>query len=133
MIRGITAGAFDLLHAGHCLMLKEAKDYCDHLTVCLQTDPTVDRPEKNKPVQTVDERLIQLEACRYVDDIVIYTTEDELYEILKGPYDVRIIGADWKGKNYTGHDLPIRTVFNTRDHNYSSTDLRKRIKNESHH
>jgi len=95
MIKGITAGAFDLLHAGHVLMLKEAKEQCDYLIVALQTDPTIDRPEKNKPTQTLEEREIQLLGCRYVDEIVMYNTEAELYDLLaKIKPDIRIIGAD---------------------------------------
>lgn len=127
-IKGFTCGSFDLLHAGHCLMLKEAREHCDYLIVGLQTDPTVDRPDKNKPIQSVDERRIQLEACRYVDEIVEYTTEAELYQLLQDMKpDVRIIGSDWKGKPFTGHDLPITVVFNTREHPYSSTELRCRV------
>lgn len=127
---GFTCGAFDLLHAGHCLMLKEAKSVCDRLIVGLHTDPTIDRPQKNKPIQSVQERYIQLEACKYVDSIVLYDTEAELVELLKtiNP-DVRILGADWKDKPFTGHELPIKVFFNTRDHGYSSSELRERVKN----
>lgn len=127
---GFTCGAFDLCHAGHMLMFKECKDHCDYLIVGLHTDPTIDRPEKNKPVQSLDERRIQLEAVRYIDKIVTYDTEKELYELLKNnPHkvNVRIIGADWEGKPFTGHDLPLETVFNSRSHSYSSSDLRRRI------
>ena len=127
---GFTCGAFDLCHAGHMLMFKECKDHCDYLIVGLHTDPTIDRPEKNKPVQSLEERRIQLEAVRYIDKIVTYDTEKELYELLKNnPHniDVRIIGADWEGKPFTGHDLPLETVFNSRSHSYSSSDLRRRI------
>ncbi len=129
MIKGITAGAFDLLHAGHVLMLKEAKEQCDYLIVALQTDPTIDRPEKNKPTQTLEEREIQLLGCRYVDEIVMYNTEAELYDLLaKIKPDIRIIGADWKGKKFTGYDLPIKIYHNSREHHYSSSELRERIK-----
>ena len=127
---GFTCGAFDLCHAGHMLMFKECKNYCDYLIVGLHTDPTLDRPEKNKPVQTLDERRIQLEAIKYIDKIITYDTEKDLYEILsKNPHgiNVRIIGADWMGKPFTGHDLPLETVFNSRSHSYSSSDLRKRV------
>ena len=127
---GVTVGAFDLCHAGHILMFKEAREVCDYLIVGLHSDPTIDRPEKNKPVMSLEERKIILEAVRYIDEIFIYDTEARLYEILKENkygFDVRIIGADWKGKPYTGHDLPIEMYFNTRDHGYSTTDLRRRI------
>jgi len=111
-------------------MFKECKEFCDYLIVGLQTDPTIDRPEKNKPVQSIEERRIQLEAVRYIDEIVLYDTEEDLYTILsRNPYsiDVRIIGEDWKGKPFTGHDLPLETVFNSRSHSYSTSDLRRRI------
>ncbi len=127
---GFTCGAFDVCHAGHMIMFKECKEYCDYLIVGLHTDPTIDRQEKNKPVQSLEERTIQLEAVKYIDKIILYDTEKDLYEILsKNPYniDVRIIGADWKGKPFTGHDLPLTTIFNSRNHPYSSSDLRKRI------
>jgi glycerol-3-phosphate cytidylyltransferase len=111
-------------------MFKECKEYCDYLIVGLHTDPTIDRPEKNKPTQSTEERLAQLEAVRHIDKIILYTTEKELYEILSKNdlgINVRIIGADWKNKPFTGYDLPLETVFNTRDHGYSSSDLRRRI------
>jgi glycerol-3-phosphate cytidylyltransferase len=126
---GFTCGAFDILHAGHILMLKEAKEQCDYLIVGLQTDPTIDRPDtKNKPIQTVDERRIQLEGCKYIDKIFIYKTEMELIDLLTfiNP-NIRILGADWKGKEFTGKNLKIKCYFNSRNHNYSSTNLRKRI------
>lgn len=127
-IIGVTAGAFDLCHAGHMLMFKEAKEKCDYLIVLLQDDPSVDRPQKNRPVMDVKERKIILEAVRYIDDIRTYRTEDELYKILaEMKPDVRIIGVDWKGKPFTGHDLPIKVYFNSRDHGYSSSKLRQRI------
>ena len=125
---GFTCGAFDLLHAGHALMLEECKKYCDYLVVGVQDDPSLDRPEKNRPVMTYDERIIMVEAIKAVDDVVTYSTEADLVELLKSINpDVRIIGADWKGKKYTGHDLPIKVVFNTRDHGYSTSSLRKRV------
>ena len=128
MNRGFTCGAFDLLHAGHILMLEEARSVCDRLIVGLQTDPTIDRPDKNKPIQSLDERKIQLRAVRYVDEIVQYNTEEELYELLQfiNP-EVRIVGADHRGKDFTGHDLPIKIYFNSRDHQWSTTELRERI------
>jgi glycerol-3-phosphate cytidylyltransferase len=128
MIVGFTCGSFDLLHTGHALMLEEAKTHCDRLIVGLQSDPTLDRPEKNKPVQALEERLIMIKSIRWVDEVHIYNTEAELIELIKllNPA-VRIVGADWKGKQFTGYDLPIRVVFNTRDHSYSTSSLRERV------
>ena len=129
---GFTCSCFDLLHAGHILMLKDAKEQCDKLIVGLQTDPTIDRPEKNKPIQSFEERKIQLEAVKYVDDIIKYETEEELYQLLKlmRP-NIRILGSDYEdGRYYTGMELNIPIHFHKRDHNYSSTNLRKAI-NES--
>ena len=125
---GFTCGSFDLIHPGHIFMFKECKKVCNYLIVGLQTDPTIDRPEKNKPVQTVEERKIILESIKYIDKILIYKTEGELYELLKklNP-DIRIIGSDWKGKKYTGWDLPIKIYFNSRNHNWSSSELKERI------
>lgn len=133
---GVTVGAFDLCHAGHILMFKEAREICEYLIVGLHTDPSIDRPEKNKPIMSVEERRIILEGIKYIDEIFEYDTEAELYEILKKNeqgFDVRIIGADWKGKPYTGHDLPIEMYFNTRDHGFSSTELRRRIYEAEEH
>ena len=133
MKRGVTAGCFDLLHAGHCMMLEEARSYCDHLTVLLQTDPSIDRPDtKEKPTQSLPEREIQIKSIRWVDDVKIYQTEKELIELLTliKP-DVRIIGADYKGKSFTGDDLPIEVVYNTRDHALSPTELKQRIRGKS--
>lgn len=128
MIKGFTAGALDLLHAGHVLMLKDCKAQCDYLIVGLQTDPSIDRPEKNKPIETVEERMIRLQGCKYVDKIVIYETEADLYNLLKEIRpDVRFLGEDHKGKPFTGDDLPIDILWNSRQHNYSSSNLRQRI------
>jgi len=125
---GFTCGAFDLLHTGHALMLKEAKEQCDHLIVGVQTDPTIDRPEKNKPVQSYKERLTMVESIKYVDEVRTYATEQQLVSLLKKIMpDVRIVGADWEGKTFTGSELDIEVYFNTRDHGYSSTALRQRI------
>lgn len=130
---GFTCGSFDLLHAGHVLMLQEARAQCDRLVVGLQSDPTLDRPGKNKPVQTLEERQIILGAVRYVDEVVVYDTESDLHALLAtlhqehGADLVRFIGADWKGRCYTGHDLPMRVVFNSRDHGYSTSELRARV------
>ena len=131
---GMTASAFDLCHAGHILMLKESKEHCDYLIVALQDDPsltdeTYRGKKKNKPIMSLEERRIILEGIRYVDEIVVYNTEAELYELLKKIRpDIRIIGADWKGKKFTGWDLPIEIYYNSRDHEFSTTELRKRIK-----
>jgi len=129
---GITASAFDLLHAGHILMLQEAKTVCDHLVVALQTDPTIDRPSKNKPIQTIEERFVQLSGCKYVDDIITYNTEAELEAIFRNlDVDVRIIGEEYKDKEFTAKDIcierGIEIYYNSRKHSYSTTELRKRI------
>lgn len=125
---GIVASAFDLFHAGHILMLKEAKTQCDYLIAALQTDPTIDRPTKNKPIQSVFERYVQLEACKYIDEIVVYDTEKDLVDLLRSyPIDVRILGEEYKGTNFTGHELNIECYFNTRRHSFSTTELRNRI------
>ena len=125
---GFTCSCFDLFHAGHVMMLKEAKAQCDYLIVGLQTDPTIDRPHKNKPVQSVLERFIQLDACKYVDQIVPYATEKDLMDLLTSyPIDVRIIGEEYKNQRFTGYDLPMAVYFNSRQHSFSSTELRSRI------
>ncbi len=127
-IVGFTCGSFDITHAGHYLMFQEVKKKCDFLIVGLQSDPSTDRKEKNRPIQTIKERKIQLSACKYVDKIVTYHTEADLIKLLKKiKPDVRFLGADWKNKNFTGKDLPIKIVFNNRKHDYSSTNLRNRI------
>ena len=127
---GFTCSCFDLLHAGHILMLKDAKKQCDYLIVGLQTDPTIDRPkEKNKPIQSLEERKIQLDAIKYIDEIIIYKSEKELYELLqKIKPNVRILGSDYINKSFTGDDLKIEIYYHKRLHNYSSSSLRKRIK-----
>lgn len=129
MKKGITFGAFDLLHAGHVLMLKEAKTVCDYLIVGLQTDPTIDRPEKNKPIQTLEERKIQIEGCRYVDEIIVYDTEADLIDILEQlDWDVRFLSEEYKDAPFTGREQTLnRCHFNSRGHSYSSTELRRRI------
>jgi len=129
-MRGFTCGALDLLHAGHLIMLKECKAQCDYLIVGLQTDPSIDRPEKHKPVETIEERMIRLQGCKYVDKIVVYETEKDLYNLLKElKPDIRFLGADHKGKPFTGDDLPIKIIWNSRNHNYSSSNLIQRIRN----
>ena len=130
MKRGFTCGSYDLFHAGHVLALKEARDNCDYLIVGLQADPTIDRPHKNKPVQSLDERRIQLQGCRYIDEVWEYTTEAELYSFLedkRNRIDVRFLGQDWEGKHFTGYDLDIPCVFTSRGHSFSSSELRKRV------
>lgn len=125
---GFTCSCFDLLHAGHILMLEEAKMQCDRLVVGLQTDPTLDRPEKNAPIQSVTERYIQLAAVKYVDEIIPYSTEQDLLNLLKAlPIDVRIIGEDYRDKNFTGKELNIPLYYNKREHDWSTSALRKRI------
>jgi glycerol-3-phosphate cytidylyltransferase len=125
---GFTCSCFDLFHAGHIMMLKEAKSVCDYLIVGLQTDPTLDRPEKNKPVQSVFERFVQLDACKYVDEIVVYATEKDLMDLLQSyPIDVRIIGDEYENKHFTGKELNIETYYNRRKHSFSTTELRKRV------
>ena len=125
---GITASAFDLLHAGHILMLKEAKSVCDHLIVALQINPTLDRPEKNKPIQSFYERWTQLSSVKYVDEIIPYETERELMTILQNKnIDMRILGDEYRNKVFTGCNLEMEYFFNKRTHKYSSTELRKRL------
>ena len=130
---GITFSTFDLLHAGHIAMLSEAKRHCDYLIAALQTDPTIDRPNtKNNPVQSIVERQIQLQAVRYVDEIVVYQTEKDLEDILLTlPLDVRILGVEYRDKEFTGRDIcvsrDIELIYNKRDHSFSSSSLRKRV------
>lgn len=129
---GFTCSCFDLFHAGHIMMLKEARTRCDYLIVGLQTDPTIDRPQKNKPVQSVFERFVQVEACKYVDQVVPYATEKDLLDILQSyPIDVRIIGDEYITKDFTGKTLPIEIYYNTRNHSFSTTELRGRVLNAS--
>ncbi|WP_270089007.1 adenylyltransferase/cytidyltransferase family protein [Sphingobacterium sp. SYP-B4668] len=127
---GITFSAFDLLHAGHIKMLEDARRQCDYLICGLQTDPTIDRPEKNKPTQTVVERYIQLKGCRYVDQIVPYATEQDLEDILRAfKIDVRIVGDEYRERDFTGRqyceETGIELYFNNRDHRFSSSGLRR--------
>lgn len=130
-IVGVTAGSFDLTHAGHYLMFEECKNQCDHLIVFLQTNPNIDRPTKNMPVQSIYERFQQVRACRFVDEIIVYETEDDLYNLLVAvKYDKRFIGADWMDKQFTGYDIPgmaNKVVFNSRNHSYSTSNLRERV------
>jgi glycerol-3-phosphate cytidylyltransferase len=126
---GIVASCFDLFHAGHILMLMEAKGECDRLIVALQSDPTIDRPEKNKPVQGMYERFLQVDSCKYVDHVIPYDTEADLYNMLAGfEWDVRFLGADYHGRtDFTGADLDIPIHYCSRKHDYSSSGLRDRI------
>jgi len=135
MIVGFTASAFDLLHAGHVQMLREAKDQCDYLICGLQTDPSFDRKEKNKPIQTVVVRYTQLKALSYVDEIIPYNTEEDLKDLLTlYTIDVRILGVEYKTQEFTGKDIcqkrGIDLYFNKRDHRFSTSDLRKRVCND---
>ena len=129
---GFTCGSFDLLHAVHVLMLEEARSVCDRLIVGLQTDPTIDRPDKNEPVESLLERQVQLKGCRFVDDIYVYDTEKDLEQLLTMlPIDVRILSEEYKDKDYTGKqlckDLGIEIYFNRRRHGFSSSELRDRL------
>ena len=126
---GFTCSCFDLFHAGHVLMLYEARKECDRLVVALQSDPSIDRPEKNKPIQGLFERFVQVEACQYVDQVVPYDTEADLYNLLAGyDWDVRFLGEDYCGRSdYTGYDLDIPIHWCSRKHDYSSSRLRGRI------
>ena len=133
MTVGFTCSTFDLFHAGHIIMLKEAKTVCDYLIVGLQTDPTIDRPkEKNTPVQSIFERYVQLQACKYVDEIVVYATEKDLVDILLSyPINVRILGDEYEHKQFTGRQeciqKGIKFYFNKREHTFSTTELRQRV------
>ena len=129
---GFTCSAFDLLHAGHIQMLREAKEQCDYLICGLQMDPSLDRKEKNSPIQTVVERYTQLKAVSYVDEIIPYLTESDLDDILSMyQIDVRILGEEYREKDFTGKDIckkrGIQLYFNKRDHRFSSSDLRNRV------
>lgn len=133
MVTGLTASTFDLLHAGHIAMLREAKSQCDHLICALQVDPSVDRPNKNSPVQSIVERYAQLAAVKYVDEILVYQTESDLLDIIQMyPINVRILGEEYRSKDFTGKDecrsLGIQLYFNKREHRFSSSDLRERVR-----
>jgi glycerol-3-phosphate cytidylyltransferase len=129
MKKGFTCGAFDLLHAGHIVMLMEAKENCDYLIVGLQTDPSLDRKEKNKPVQSIYERYTQLNAIKYIDEILPYDTEKSLLDLLEATeIDIRFVGDDYADKKFTGHGLH-ETYYTSRKHSFSTTTLRERIKN----
>lgn len=132
MKKGFTCSAFDLLHAGHILMLEEAKQQCDYLICGLQSNPRVDRPTKNTPIQSIVERYIQLKGCKFVDEIIVYNTEKDLEDLLKIlPIQVRIVGEEYREKHLTGRDIcntrGIELYFNKREHDFSTTELRQRI------
>ena len=129
---GFTCSTFDLLHAGHVVMLEEAKRHCDYLIVGLQVDPTLDRDHKNAPIQSIVERQIQLSAIKYVDEIVIYNTEADLEDLLLTlPINIKVMGEEYRGKDFTGKQIcknrGIKSIYNGRDHSFSSTSLRKRV------
>jgi glycerol-3-phosphate cytidylyltransferase len=124
---GFTCSTFDLFHAGHVAMLEEAKQQCDHLIVGIQSDPTIDRPEKNKPIQSLIERQLQVRGCKFVDETLVYSTEDDLIILLQTlPLHVRILGVEYENKDYTGKGL-VPAYYNTRSHSFSSSELRNRI------
>lgn len=126
---GFFCGAFDLIHAGHIMSLKECRENCEHLIVALQTNPSLDRANKRKPIQTMAERMIMLKAIKYIDEIYTYDTEEDLLNLLKAlRIDIRFIGEDWKDKPFTGYILNYELHYCKRKHNWSSTDLIKRIK-----
>ena len=132
-IVGFTCGAFDLLHAGHIVMLKEARDNCDYLIVGLQTDPSIDRQDKNQPVQSVYERYIQLRAVKYIDEIIPYDTEQSLRDLIEATkINIRFVGEDYKNKGFTGADLVKDIYFTSRQHSFSSTTLRNKIYESSY-
>ena len=128
MIKGFTCGAMDLLHPGHLAMLEEVKGMCDYLIVGLHTNPQLDRPEKNRPIESIFERWYRLKSCKFVDEIIPYDTEADLVNLLCviNP-DIRFLSEEYKDKEFTGKHLPIKCIFNSRKHNFSSSSLRKRL------
>ena len=129
---GITFSTFDLFHAGHVKMLEEAKSNCDYLIVGLQLDPSIDRPKKNKPTQSIIERYVQLRGCKYIDEIIPYVSENDLIDVLSSfKIDLRIIGEEYKDKVFTGNDYcvnnGIEIYYNKREHRFSSSNLRKQV------
>ena len=138
---GVTFSTFDLIHPGHIIMLEDCKNVCNHLIVGVQSDPTIDRKKindsysqisgkpKNSPVQTLEERLIMIKSIKFVDEVFVYNTEKDLYDwLLNNNWDIRILGSDWKGKKFTGHDIEGKLYFHKRDHDWSTTGFRERIK-----
>ena len=126
---GFTCGSFDLLHPGHVMMLEDCKNICDYLIAAVQIDPTLDRKDKNTPIQSIDERVLMTKSIKYVDEVRTYTTEQELYDMLvEISPDIRIVGSDWKANpNFTGGDLDIQVYYHDRNHNHSTTNLRKKV------
>ena len=140
---GVTFSTFDLLHPGHIIMLEDCKKVCDYLIVGVQSDPTIDRKKesdeysvisgkpKNSPIQTLEERLIMIKSIKFINEVFIYNTEKDLYDWLKNnKWDIRILGSDWKGKKFTGYDIEGELYFHNRDHDWSTTAFRKRLKNK---
>ena len=139
---GVTFSTFDLLHPGHIIMLEDCKKVCDYLIVGVQSDPTIDRKKesdeysvisgkpKNSPIQTLEERLIMIKSIKFVDEVFVYDTEKDLYNWLKNNnWDIRILGSDWQNKKFTGHDIDGELYFHKRDHDWSTTAFRNRLKN----
>jgi glycerol-3-phosphate cytidylyltransferase len=127
-MKGIVAGAFDLIHPGYVRMLKDAKKHCDHLTIALHLNPSLERKHKLKPVQTAEERKEILLSIKYIDDVIFYSFENEYLNLLKSKeYDVRFLGDDYIDGSYTGKEIPIKIIFLNRDHNYSTTELKRKI------
>jgi len=142
MKKGITFSSFDLIHPGHIVMLQDCKTVCDYLIVGVQSDPTINRKKsndpyskisgkkKNLPIQTLEERLIMIKAIKYIDEVFVYHSEEDLYNWLAtNKWDVRILGSDWEGKNFTGFDIKGEIYYHRRDHNWSTTNFRERLKN----
>lgn len=128
---GITASAFDLLHVGHVEMLREAKEQCDYLIAALHVNPAVERQSKNKPIQSIVERYMQLSAVKFVDEVIPYETEEDLLDIIKlKSVNIRILGEEYKNTNFSGNDLDMEFYFNKRRHRFSSSELRKRLKEQ---
>ncbi len=127
-VRGIIAGSFDIIHPGYARMFKESKSYCNHLTIALHENPSIDRPKKIPPIHTIEERKEILMSIKYIDDVVVYQKEHELYQCLKsGNYHVRFLGDDYMDCSYTGDELDIKIVYINRNHNYSTTELKRKI------
>ena len=127
-LNGFVAGNFDVIHPGYIRMFKECYDNCDHFTVLLHSDPSIERPEKLKPILSVDERIEQLLSIRYIDEVLVYSLESDLYELIdSGGFDVRFLGDDYIGRNFTGDDLGVSLHFINRDHGWSTTKFKKII------
>tara|TARA_B100000674_G_scaffold430260_1_gene386727 strand:- start:307 stop:741 length:435 start_codon:yes stop_codon:yes gene_type:complete len=139
---GVTFSTFDLLHPGHIIMLEDCKNVCEHLIVGVQSNPTIDRKkdsdeyskisgkQKNTPIQTLEERLIMIKAIKFVDEVFVYDTEEDLYNwLINNKWDIRILGSDWKGKKFTGYDIDGDIHYHIRNHDWSSSAFRERLKN----